>query len=104
LVVTPEKLLYVIRHNPELADSIGLIIYDEGHQFDSGTRGVTYELLITSLKAVIPKTAQTVLISAVISNAAIINDWLTGGEGVLVLGGDTAPTYRSLAFASWQGR
>ena len=29
---------------------MGLAIYDEGHQFDSGARGVTYELLLTSLK------------------------------------------------------
>jgi len=49
LIVTPEKLLYLIRRTPELAKHIGLVIYDEGHQFDSGARGVTYELLLTSL-------------------------------------------------------
>jgi len=102
VVVTPEKLLYVLRHNPELADSIGLVIYDEGHQFDSGNRGVTYELLITSLKALIPKSAQTVLISAVISNAESISGWLNGGDGVVVTGVNMLPTYRSLAFTSWQ--
>jgi POLQ-like helicase len=73
-------------YNPELAASIGLIIYDEGHQFDSGARGVTYELLVTSLKALIPKSAQTVLISAVITNGERINGWLTAGEGILVAG------------------
>jgi POLQ-like helicase len=36
IVVTPEKLLYVLRHNPELATAIGVVIYDEGHQFDTG--------------------------------------------------------------------
>jgi POLQ-like helicase len=103
IIVTPEKLLYVLRHNPELADSIGLIIYDEGHQFDSGTRGVTYELLVTSLKALIPKDAQTILISAVISNGESINGWLTEKAGILVQGIHTIPTYRSLAFTSWTG-
>jgi helicase len=30
LIVTPEKLLYMLRRAPELAGSIGLVIYDEG--------------------------------------------------------------------------
>jgi replicative superfamily II helicase len=50
LIVTPEKLLYILRRTPELAQQIGLIIYDEGHQFDSPGRGAAYELLLTSLK------------------------------------------------------
>src|SRR6218665_112487 len=54
IVVTPEKLVYVLRHVPELARRIGLLIYDEGHQFDTGARGVTYELLVASLKAALP--------------------------------------------------
>ena len=39
LVVTPEKLVYILRQTPELAQHIGLLIFDEGHQFDSGLRG-----------------------------------------------------------------
>jgi superfamily II DNA/RNA helicase len=102
LVVTPEKLVYVLRHNPELATNIGLLIYDEGHQFDNGTRGVTYELLVTSLKALVPKDAQTVLVSAVISNAEAINGWLNGEDSVVISGTTLSPTYRSVAFASWR--
>ena len=71
LVITPEKLVYVLRHNPEIAEQIGLLIYDEGHQFDTGIRGITYELLVTSLKSMVPKGIQTILISAVIMNADI---------------------------------
>jgi len=67
LVVTPEKCVYMLRQSPELANNIGLIIYDEGHQFDSGKRGITYELLLTSLKSIMPEDIQTVLVSAVIS-------------------------------------
>jgi hypothetical protein len=40
LVVTPEKLLYVLRHAPELVTHVGLLVFDEGHQFDSGIRGI----------------------------------------------------------------
>lgn len=101
LVVTPEKLLYVLRHIPELAKNIGLLIYDEGHQFDNGTRGVTYELLLTSLKSMVSDSIQTVLISAVISNAESINNWLNGGDAQTILGTKLNPTYRTVAFASW---
>jgi superfamily II DNA/RNA helicase len=100
LVATPEKFNYVLRHEPDLAQRIGLIIYDEGHQFDSGTRGITYELLLTSLKAKIPDSAQTVLISAVISNAEQIGRWLIGDGVEVVEGLDLVPTFRTVGFAT----
>jgi len=53
LIVTPEKLLYLLRRAPELSDRIGLVIYDEGHQFEGMARGPGYELLLTSLKITI---------------------------------------------------
>lgn len=100
LVVTPEKLLYVLRHAPELAAHVGLLVFDEGHQFDSGTRGITYELLLTSLRSMIPKGTQKVLISAVISNAEAVGEWLNGEPNV-VEGTTLIPTFRSVGFASW---
>lgn len=102
IVVTPEKLVYVLRHDPELAARIGLLVLDEGHQFDAGVRGVTYELLLTSLKQLVPAGAQKVLISAVISNGGEIGRWLNGEGGVVVSGTHLLPTERSVAFASWQ--
>jgi POLQ-like helicase len=101
LVVTPEKILYVLRQSPELASQIGLIIFDEGHQFDSGSRGITYELLLTSLRSMLPLEAQKLLISAVISNAEAIGGWLNG-DPKAVDGHDLIPTYRSVAFASFK--
>lgn len=100
LVVTPEKLLYVLRHAPELAAHVGLLVFDEGHQFDSGTRGITYELLLTSLRSMIPKGTQKVLISAVISNAEAVGEWLNGEPNVAE-GTTLIPTFRSVGFASW---
>lgn len=104
LVVTPEKLNYVLRHTPVIGEQIGLIIYDEGHQFDNGTRGITYELLLTSLKEKLPEGVQSVLISAVISNGEQIGQWLNGENSENVTGSSLIPTYRSLAFASWTER
>lgn len=102
LVLTPEKLMYILRQTPELADRIGVIIYDEGHQFDSGPRGVTYELLLSSLKSLIPPNTQTILISAVISNASAIGTWLNGEDGAEINGSTIPSTYRTIAFASWK--
>ncbi|WP_419588610.1 DEAD/DEAH box helicase, partial [Thiolapillus sp.] len=100
LVVTPEKLLYVLRHAPELAAHVCLLVFDEGHQFDSGTRGITYELLLTSLRSMIPEGTQKVLISAVISNAEAVGEWLNEEPNV-VEGTTLIPTFRSVGFASW---
>jgi hypothetical protein len=102
LIVTPEKLLYLLRRTPELAQHIGLVIYDEGHQFDSGARGVTYELLLTSLKLSLVENTQVVLISAVIANARNIAGWLINDEEAVVDGAGLMPTARRVAFASWQ--
>lgn len=101
LIVTPEKLNYVLRHSATLGKEIGLIIYDEGHQFDNGIRGITYELLLTSLKEKLPDGVQSVLISAVISNGKQIGQWLNGDDSENITGSSLIPTYRSLAFASW---
>ena len=101
LVLTPEKFLYVLRQTPTLVTDIGIVVYDEGHQFDSGGRGITYELLLTEIKALLPAGAQTILISAVIQNAQAIGEWLMGDGVKVINGGGLLPTTRSVAFASW---
>ncbi len=102
LIVTPEKLLYMLRRAPELADRIGLVIYDEGHQFDGMARGPTYELLLTSLRIALPRETQIVLMSAVVGNAAELADWLIRDADAVVGGEGLLPTTKSIAFASWQ--
>lgn len=102
LIVTPEKLLYMLRRAPELVDRIGLVIYDEGHQFDGLTRGPTYELLLTSLKLTLPQATQVILISAVIGNASTVAEWLVGDPEAVIDGAGLLPTSKSVAFASWQ--
>ncbi|MFT3966405.1 MAG: DEAD/DEAH box helicase [Sphingobium sp.] len=102
LIVTPEKLLYMLRRAPELVKRIGLVIYDEGHQFDGLTRGPTYELLLTSLKLTLPEATQVILISAVIGNASAVAEWLVGDAEAVIDGAGLLPTSKSIAFASWQ--
>ena len=102
LIVTPEKMLYMLRRAPELAERIGLVIYDEGHQFDGFARGPTYELLLSSLRMTLAPEAQIVLISAVIGNAPEIAEWLVGDANAVISGEGLLPTTKSIAFASWQ--
>ena len=104
VITTPEKLVYTLRHEPALTKKIGLLIFDEGHQFDTGRRGVTYELLLTHLKQTVNVDTQKVLISAVMANAETIGDWLNGGEGVHIQGSNCLPTLKSVAFVSWAMR
>jgi POLQ-like helicase len=101
LVLTPEKLLYVLRQSPNLIQDIGIVVYDEGHQFDTGSRGVIYELLLTEIKSLLSADAQTVLVSAVIQNADAIGKWLIGENAKVVNGTGLLPTARTVAFASW---
>ncbi|PCJ87370.1 MAG: DEAD/DEAH box helicase [Thiotrichaceae bacterium] len=101
VVLTPEKFLYILRQTSDVIDNLGLVVYDEGHQFDSGYRGVTYELLLSEIKQLLSDTAQTVLISAVMSNADEIANWLLGDDPNVITGQDLLPTSRSVAFSSW---
>lgn len=102
IIATPEKLIYMLRQTPELAENTGLLIYDEGHLFDSGLRGIIYELLITALKEVIPESTQTILMSAVIKNAAAVSTWLNGEDAEVISGTNLNPTDRTVAFSSWR--
>ncbi len=102
LIVTPEKMLYMLRRAPELAERIGLIVYDEGHQFEGFARGPTYELLLSSLRMTLAPEAQVILISAVIGNAPVIAEWLIRDANAVIGGDGLLPTTKSIAFASWQ--
>lgn len=104
MVLTPEKLLYVLRQEPTLVAHIGVAVYDEGHQFDTGPRGITYELLLTEIKGLLQASAQTVLISAVIKNAVAVGTWLIGTGPNVVDGTGLLSTARSVAFATWSER
>lgn len=102
VIVTPEKCLYLMRQSSEFVKKVHLLILDEGHQFDTGIRGVTYELLVAQLKILLPSNVQKVVISAVISNAAIISKWINGIDGQVIDGKDLNSTFRSVGFVSWK--
>lgn len=101
IVVTPEKLIYLLRQNPEIIKLIGILVFDEGHLFDDPTRGTVYELLISTIISYIHQDIQKVLISAVIPNANQINDWLNGKDGIVISNNNIQSSERSIAFFDW---
>lgn len=100
-ILTPEKLDYILRQNPEISKKIGLIIYDEGHLIDDVSRGTKYELLLSALKQKLSTETQVILISAVIPNPNDVGKWLIGDSFILVEGKNLLPLNRSIAFAGW---
>lgn len=100
-VVTPEKLLFVLRQDIRILSQVGLIIFDEGHLFDDDSRGITYELLISTIKMYVGEETQKILISAVIPNAEEINGWLTGNQGVVIKNNVIQTTEKSVSITEW---
>lgn len=100
LICTPEKLSYIIHHQADFLDEIGLCIFDEGHMFDDGSRGAIYELLISEIRSHISGKEQIILLSAVLSNAEQIQKWLLGEAGVLASDSKIKATPKTIGFAS----
>lgn len=102
IISTPEKAEYIIYHQKDLLNRVGLYIFDEGHMFDSHSRGASYELLVTTVKRAINWTNQIVFISAVLSNAEDIGKWLLGEEATIVSSDRIKTTEKNIGFVSLQ--
>ncbi len=102
-VLTPEKLLYLLRIDATILNEVSLVVLDEAHLFDDPNRGTRYELLIATLKNFLPEAAQTVLISAVVPNADVINDWINDGTGVVISDNTIKAVEKSIAIGDWLG-
>ena len=83
LICTPEKMQFILHHQPGFLTKIDLFIFDEGHLFDDKNRGALYELLLMNIKQNLSETQQIVIMSAVLSNAEEIRKWVFKENGVL---------------------
>ncbi|MBS6517779.1 MAG: DEAD/DEAH box helicase [Clostridium sp.] len=102
LICTPEKLSYVLHHDPLFLSAIDLFVFDEGHMFDDGGRGATYELLVTHIRQNIMSEQQLVLLSAVLPNSDDIAQWLFEGKSCLATDDSIVSTPKSIGFSSAQ--
>ncbi|MEA5015094.1 MAG: DEAD/DEAH box helicase [Candidatus Limiplasma sp.] len=100
ITCTPEKLSYIMHHQEDIIDEIDLFVFDEGHMFDDGSRGASYELLISEIREKISAEKQFVLLSAVLSNAEQIKNWLFKNAGVLASSERIKATPKSIGFSS----
>lgn len=89
-----------MHHQPDILDTIDLFLFDEGHMFDDGGRGVAYELLVTHIRNALTENQQLVLLSAVLPNSNEIKEWLFQEDGVLATDPNILSTPKSIGFVS----
>lgn len=102
LICTPEKMNYILHHDPLFINAIDLFVLDEGHMFDNGGRGAVYELLVTHLRQNITSNQQLVLLSAVLPNSVDIAQWLFKDSSCLATDDSIVSTPKSIGFSSAQ--
>jgi helicase len=78
LVATPESLSGLLSADPSFLRRVSLVVCDEGHLLDGGSRGVGLELLLARLKGRGSGAPRFVFISAIVPNIEEINIWLGG--------------------------
>ena len=83
LVTTPEKLNLLIRQNDTFAKSIKLCIIDEAHNISDMHRGLSLELLLTTIKTDYPR-INFLLLTPFIKNGNDIAKWLSPNHSTYV--------------------
>ena len=101
-ILTPEKLLFLLRNHQSFINEIELCIFDEAHLFDDPSRGTNFELLLSTVKQIFPKEIQKILISAVIPDSEAINQWFNE-DGVIVSNNLIKTTEKRVAFSDLKG-
>ncbi|WP_084495120.1 DEAD/DEAH box helicase [Nocardia shimofusensis] len=75
-VVTPERFMHALRHDPQNAlNDVTLIVVDEAHHISQGQRGFLLEGLLAFCQTH-PARPRIVLLSAAIGNGALLASWL----------------------------
>jgi len=98
LIVTPEKLSTLIQVVEGLSEEFGTLICDEGQLIDDQSRGLSYELLLTKLRATSKK---IIFLSAILPNVDMIHGWLGGAEDTLARS-DYKPVQTDYGFVTKQ--
>ena len=75
LVLTPEKADLLVRLGPALFSRLSLVVIDEAHHIEAGTRGALLELYLWRLRRLAPVSARFVFLSAVTPNIGELVAW-----------------------------
>ena len=76
LVFTPEKADLILRVEKELLEEVNLVIVDEAHHIEAGTRGMLLEFYLWRVKKLVPKQCRIIQLSAVAPNIGELVTWL----------------------------
>ncbi|HHT7190702.1 TPA: DEAD/DEAH box helicase [Bacillus cereus] len=74
-VMTPEKCALAMRLSPDVFKTCRLCIFDEFHEINSSSRGVTIDIIFGTLLSLSPL-VRLQLISAMIENSEDLKEWL----------------------------
>jgi helicase len=74
VILTTERADSIVRHKVDWINEIGIVVVDEIHLVNDTSRGPTLEMVLAKLIQMVK--AQIVALSATISNAEVIADWL----------------------------
>jgi superfamily II DNA/RNA helicase len=80
-VMTPEKADLLLRLGVEFINNVSLVIVDEAHHIEAGTRGVLLELYLWRLKQILKDRARVVFLSAVAPNILQLAEWMGNHPG-----------------------
>ncbi|MCQ8894549.1 MAG: ATP-dependent DNA helicase [Methanolinea sp.] len=78
IVATSEKVDSLLRNRAPWLPDITLLVVDEVHLLDSTDRGPTLEMVMTKMRAKIPR-LQVIALSATIGNPRVLAGWLDAG-------------------------
>lgn len=85
LVLTPEKADMLLRIGASFLSEVSLVIVDEAHHLEDGTRGVLLELYLARLRSALADSARYILLSAVAPNIREVTEWVGENPGSVVL-------------------
>lgn len=81
IIATPEKAKAIIRADESIAETIKLLVIDEGHLLGASQRLTQNELFVEELKLHInANRGKIILLSAVLPNTKHISKWISGYE------------------------
>lgn len=76
LVLTPEKADLLLRISEEFLSKVRLVVVDEAHHIESGTRGALLEFYLWRLRRIADPSTRVVLLSAVAPNIHELTAWI----------------------------
>lgn len=75
-VLTPEKADLLLRLGLEFMLNTSLVIVDEAHHIENGTRGVLLELYLWRIRKILQNRTRVVFLSAVAPNIRDLTEWM----------------------------